>query len=408
MAAGLHGELYVSVWDLATQSERVLRVDPSGAITTIASGLQATGEIVVDAFGDLIVGLRGDSAGLWRISPSGTRSPIADVPLDPPFDPSLAVGPDGDLWVGTEVWVMRLGPTGAPKLRFQTSPAVLVSGISVSPSGEPYFGAETPACPRGIQVLRGTTDECAFPNVFQSPVVNAKLAFDKDGDLLVGQKLYGLPPDSVRGWGHVDILSPGTAARSLAHVPHLTALTFMRDQQGNMTSRLVALQAGWASTVSRIVEINGAADRPVGAGFAVRFFHAALDSLPPATLGKPYNQTLHVTTDATSPTWSVEDGVLPSGLSLSAEGVLRGTPTVTGSFAFTARATNGTRSWFAPGTIRVFVDVSVAEATEALLGGPLLDQAKIEFLDQHGNKNGLLDIGDLRALLRAKGLLPPP
>lgn len=51
------------------------------------------------------------------------------------------------------------------------------------------------------------------------------------------------------------------------------------------------------------------------------------------------------------------------------------------------------------------VAVSVGEITVALMGGPPLTAAQIQFLDSLGNKNGVLDVGDLRAYLRSQGEL---
>ena len=50
-------------------------------------------------------------------------------------------------------------------------------------------------------------------------------------------------------------------------------------------------------------------------------------TLPVATVGSPYSQTLSATGGAAPYTWSVTSGTLPAGLSLSSTGVLSGTPT---------------------------------------------------------------------------------
>jgi len=47
-------------------------------------------------------------------------------------------------------------------------------------------------------------------------------------------------------------------------------------------------------------------------------------------------------TGMTAPTFTVSAGVLPTGLSLSADGLLSGTPTAPGEFTFTVTASNGT------------------------------------------------------------------
>jgi hypothetical protein len=51
---------------------------------------------------------------------------------------------------------------------------------------------------------------------------------------------------------------------------------------------------------------------------------------------------------------------------------------------------------------------SAAEVARALLGvaGMTIVPAMVELLDQQGNQNGVLDIGDLRAYLRIQGHLP--
>lgn len=63
--------------------------------------------------------------------------------------------------------------------------------------------------------------------------------------------------------------------------------------------------------------------------------------LPQAYLGLAYNQTLAAAGGNGSYTWTMESGALPAGLALSAAGAITGTPTATGSFNFTVRATDG-------------------------------------------------------------------
>ena len=61
-------------------------------------------------------------------------------------------------------------------------------------------------------------------------------------------------------------------------------------------------------------------------------------SLPAGSVGTPYASTQLEATGVTGePTWSVESGDLPDGLSLAPSGAVVGTPTTTGSFSFVAR-----------------------------------------------------------------------
>jgi hypothetical protein len=63
-------------------------------------------------------------------------------------------------------------------------------------------------------------------------------------------------------------------------------------------------------------------------------------SLPIGTTGTAYNQTLTATGECAPNTFSLLTGTLPPGLTLSPNGTLSGTPTVSGNFAFTSRVTN--------------------------------------------------------------------
>jgi hypothetical protein len=66
-------------------------------------------------------------------------------------------------------------------------------------------------------------------------------------------------------------------------------------------------------------------------------------SLPNGTVGTAYSQQLTATGD-TPITWSVQSGSLPNNLTLSGAGVISGTPSATGTFNFTVKATNATGS----------------------------------------------------------------
>jgi hypothetical protein len=66
-------------------------------------------------------------------------------------------------------------------------------------------------------------------------------------------------------------------------------------------------------------------------------------SLPGGTVNTQYSQILTATGD-TPITWSLENGVPPTGLSLLGVGVISGMPTIAGTSTFTVRATNATGS----------------------------------------------------------------
>ncbi len=86
-------------------------------------------------------------------------------------------------------------------------------------------------------------------------------------------------------------------------------------------------------------------------------------SLPGATLGVPYSQTLQTTGGSGTPAWSVLAGALPSGLSLSNLGVLSGTPTLVGTSAITVLVTSGV----ATATQNLSIVVSATAATSVAI-----------------------------------------
>jgi hypothetical protein len=73
-------------------------------------------------------------------------------------------------------------------------------------------------------------------------------------------------------------------------------------------------------------------------------------SAPPGTVNQPYSVKFTVTAvtslnprqgSPTSATWSIQSGSLPTGVTLSSDGVLGGTPTQEGSWTFVVRAERG-------------------------------------------------------------------
>jgi hypothetical protein len=66
----------------------------------------------------------------------------------------------------------------------------------------------------------------------------------------------------------------------------------------------------------------------------------ATTSLPGATVGSPYSQTLAASGGTAPYEWSVVGGALPTGLTLSLSGTIGGQPQSTGTFSFTVKVTD--------------------------------------------------------------------
>ena len=79
---------------------------------------------------------------------------------------------------------------------------------------------------------------------------------------------------------------------------------------------------------------------PTGSGTVKIAPTITTESLSGGTVGEPYTETILAATGDASITWSVSNGSLPAGLSLSEDGKITGTPTTEGTSTFTVTATN--------------------------------------------------------------------
>jgi hypothetical protein len=89
-------------------------------------------------------------------------------------------------------------------------------------------------------------------------------------------------------------------------------------------------------------------------------------ALPQGYLGVAYSQALAATGGTGVYAWALESGALPAGLVLSPSGQITGTPTVTGSFAFTVRATDSVGVF---GTQALTLNVTIAPGAGVGNGG---------------------------------------
>ncbi len=93
-------------------------------------------------------------------------------------------------------------------------------------------------------------------------------------------------------------------------------------------------------------------------------------SLPNATLGVAYSQTLLATGGITPYTYSLTAGALPPGLNLSSAGVISGTPTAVGASSFTVTVTDTEPTPQTASLPLVLLVVYPTTATDAELVGP--------------------------------------
>ena len=110
---------------------------------------------------------------------------------------------------------------------------------------------------------------------------------------------------------------------------------------GNLSGTPTA--TGTSSFTVKVTDANGqsatqATSISISAGVSTTF-----SAPPPAPVGGAYSDTLTATGGTAPYTWSVNAGTLPPGITLSAAGVLSGTPTTTGSYPFTVNVTDANK-----------------------------------------------------------------
>ncbi len=89
-------------------------------------------------------------------------------------------------------------------------------------------------------------------------------------------------------------------------------------------------------------------------------------TLPSATAGTSYSQALTASGGIAPYTYAVTSGALPSGMSLSAAGVLSGTPSAAGTFQFQVTATDSSTGAGSPATASVTYNLTVGAPTIVL------------------------------------------
>ena len=148
-------------------------------------------------------------------------------------------------------------------------------------------------------------------------------------------------PDAVKGVSYdVRLSSFGGAALSWtvsSDTPLPAGLTL--SESGDL--RGIPTQAGNFRVIV-IAKLNDFASGKRSFALIVRELPSVkTSSLSDGTMNTPYSRVT-LSADGTAPiTWSVSSGDFPAGLTLTSNGYIFGTPTKSGAFAFTLRASNG-------------------------------------------------------------------
>lgn len=269
-------------------------------------------------------------AGVVNVSvttPAGTTTLTNAFTYTQPMPGLTNISPNnGPTTGGTSVTLTGSNLTGATGVLFDGTPA---SGVTVNSATS--ITATTPAHAAGAVAVAVTTP---------------------GGSVTVTNFFTYNPPAPVAGPASATVAAnssanpitlnlSGGAATSVAVATPATHGT----ASATGASITYTPTAGYSGTDSFTYTATNAGGTSAQATITLTVSPPSLVITPPtlagANVGAAYSQTL-ATSGGTAPyTWSVVVGALPAGLSLNtATGVLSGTPTVSGPFAFTVRATD--------------------------------------------------------------------
>ncbi|MBI4502979.1 MAG: hypothetical protein HY700_17705 [Gemmatimonadetes bacterium] len=211
----------------------------------------------------------------------------------------------------------------------------------------------------------------------------------------------------------VRVTTTGTGTVTSAPVVDLANGTFLSQ---NATIRLSATASGgqifdrWTGdTTSTSSSLTLIMIKPFTLNAAFVAPLAISSPAPPnGVMGRQYSFTFSATGGDGTRSWSVRSGNLPSGLSLTAAGVLSGTLAAAGAFSAVVGVTSATQSAEVPVTLTIAEPVlTVANVLNHLLGiGASLSAEEIRYLDLIGNNNGGYDVGDFLAWVKKTGASP--
>jgi hypothetical protein len=197
--------------------------------------------------------------------------------------------------------------------------------------------------------------------------------------------------DSKEQWLYLDgmAVATGISSRRVAYDDHPVQLGGDIDNsslawllQGRIDEAAIYNRPLGPAEIASLFKAGSRGKTAVGP-----YFNTPPD-LPDAVLGYPYAQTIAAVRGSVPINFSLANGSLPGGLTLSSAGVLAGTPTNIGSYAFVVRATDS-----AGMTADQTFNLEVFESVRPAAGLISWWRAENNGLDSFGANHGLVTNG---------------
>ncbi len=170
--------------------------------------------------------------------------------------------------------------------------------------------------------------------------------------------------------------------------------------------------AGWQGPCSEVSSVIGSCDVLMNGNRSVTAVFTTAptvltSSLVDGVMGATYSQQLQASAAGGVTGWELRSGTLPTGLVMSTtNGSISGAPEVSGSFDFTVVAKSYSLETEQSLTLVIDRPVLALDAViDQLMGLGAMGDDHRRFLDFAGNKNGIVDVGDVRAWLMSAGHL---
>ncbi|KAA6458306.1 hypothetical protein DYQ86_20540 [Acidobacteria bacterium AB60] len=227
---------------------------------------------------------------------------------------------------------------GTPPYKWSISSGSLPAGIMLS-SGGTLSGTPTAAGTAGFSVE--VTDSASV-----AKSANFSLTISSCGTSPLTITTKSLPQGSV-GTAYLQVFQAGGGATPYTWTRTGGALPAGLSLASNGTISGTPTASGISTFAVQVTDAKSATTSAtlsitIAAGLTI-----TTTTLPEASTGVPYQDSLTASGGTSPYTWKVNSGSLPTGLSLSGSGIISGTPAATGSSKFTvqvADAASATRS----------------------------------------------------------------